>query len=47
VSIVKIHVLFKHIIAKKSKRQAPFLRVSVIKPGTEPTCSREKGEKMN
>jgi hypothetical protein len=40
-------MLFKHVIAKKSKRQVPFLRVPAIKPGPEPTYSRGKGENMN
>jgi len=30
---------------RKSKKQTPFLRVSVVKPGPEPTNAQEKGEK--
>jgi hypothetical protein len=49
--IAKSHGMYLRLLytdkMNKSKRQVPFLRVPVIKPGPEPTYSREKGEKMN
>jgi hypothetical protein len=43
--VAKSHIKYLRLYSgalKKSKRQTPFLRVSVIKPGPEPTYSQEK-----